>query len=66
MVNPLMKWDIYHAPGSEICGVREKKEFSFENDVLREVKVTFRDESEEAGKLLITDCSLPLVGAGSV
>lgn len=46
--------------------MREKKEFSFENDVLREVKVTFRDESEEAGKLLITDCSLPLVGAGSV
>lgn len=46
-----------------MCGVRKKKKFPFENDVLREVKVTFRDESENSGKLLITDYSLPLAGA---
>lgn len=58
-----MKWGVHPAPGFEMCGVRKKKKFPFENDVLREVKVTFRDESENSGKLLITDYSLPLAGA---
>lgn len=58
-----MKWDIYSAPDFEICGVRKKKYFPFENDVFREVKVTFNGEREDAGKLLITEYSLPPVGA---
>lgn len=59
-----MKGGIYPASGFDICGVREKTSFSFENDIFREVKVTFRDDSEDSGKLLIIEYSLPVVGAG--